>query len=246
MWRELFLRISLRFTGQSNIWQKEQVMRADRKEVLRYLGYRGQEIEEKTAQMIEEVTAELERGSMTKSIYREYDCEVATDTVVLGGLEIKSRNLAVNLEGCGRAVLLAATIGRSADFMVKKYSVSNMAKAAVVQAAGAACIESYVDEVEDTIREDARQRGLYLRPRFSPGYGDFALEYQRDIFRMLECSKRIGVTLTEGNLMMPSKSVTAVIGLTTKERESCQMEKCSLCAKKDCEFRIQNPSAEGE
>lgn len=221
-------------------------MRADRKETLRYLGYHGQEMEEPAMQMIEEVAAELERGSMPKSIYREYECRVTTDTVTLGGLEITSRNLAVNLKGCERAVLLAATIGRGADFMIKKYSVSNMAKAAVVQAAGAACIESYVDEIEDMIRLDAKKRGLYLRPRFSPGYGDFALDYQRDIFQILECSKRIGVTLTEGNLMMPSKSVTAVIGLTTKERESCQMEKCSRCAKTDCAFRTHSSETEGE
>ncbi len=212
-------------------------MRADRKETLRYLGYRGQEIEQKTAQMIEETAEELEKGSSPKSIYQEYSCQVLGDNVKIGELTVSSHNLAVNLKGCERAVLLAATIGRAADFMIRKYSVSNLAKAAVVQAAGAACIESYVDEVEEEVRRNAVKRGLFLRPRFSPGYGDFALEHQKDIFQMLECSKRIGVTLTEGNLMMPSKSVTAVIGLTTKERESCQMEKCGLCAKTDCEFR---------
>ena len=221
-------------------------MRADRKETLRYLGYHGQEIEEKTAQMIEEVQAELERASTPKYIDQEYACEVTQDKVKLAELTIESKNLAVNLKGCERAVLLAATIGRAADFMIKKYSISNMAKAAIVQAAGAACIESYVDEVEQVIRGDANQRGLYLRPRFSPGYGDFSLECQRDIFQMLECHKRIGVALTSGNLMMPSKSVTAIIGLTTKERESCQMVKCSLCAKTDCEFRILSPAEGGE
>lgn len=253
MWREPSSTIFLKYTGQNNGGQEnigasgnrisgqERTgnMKADRKETLRYLGYRGQEIEEQTMQMIEETTEELERGCMPKSIYREYSCEVAEGRVNLGGLVIESQNLATNLKGCERAVLLAATIGRAADFMIKKYSVANMAKAAIVQAAGAACIESYVDEVEQSIREDANRRGLYLRPRFSPGYGDFALEHQKDIFRMLECHKRIGVTLTEGNLMMPSKSVSAVIGLTSKERESCQMEKCSLCAKTDCAFRIQ-------
>ncbi len=212
-------------------------MKADRKETMRYLGYRGQEADPQTVQLIEEAAKELEGGSSPKSIYREYDCKVLGELVKIGGLEIQSRNLAVNLKGCERAVLLAATIGRTADFLIRKYSITNMAKAAVVQAAGAACIESYVDEVEEEIRKNARNRGLYLRPRFSPGYGDFALEHQRDLFQMLECSKRIGLTLTEGNLMMPSKSVTAVIGLTVLERESCQMETCSLCAKTDCEFR---------
>ena len=47
-------------------------MRADRKEILRYLGYRGQEMEPQLAQMIEETAVELEKGSSPKSIYREY------------------------------------------------------------------------------------------------------------------------------------------------------------------------------
>lgn len=220
-------------------------MEADRKETMRYLGYRGQEISPETLQMIEEVTQELEQASSPKSIYREYDCQVSGDEIKLGELKICSRNLAANLKGCERAVLLAATIGPAADFMIRKYSVLSLAKAAVVQAAGAACIESYVDEVEDAVRQDAGKRNLYLRPRFSPGYGDFELDYQKEIFQMLECSKRIGVTLTEGNLMAPSKSVTAVIGLTSRERESCQMKSCSLCAKTDCEFR-QEETTESE
>ena len=161
-------------------------MEADRKETMRYLGYRGQEISPETLQMIEEVTQELEQASSPKSIYREYDCQVSGDEIKLGELKICSRNLAANLKGCERAVLLAATIGPAADFMIRKYSVLSLAKAAVVQAAGAACIESYVDEVEDAVRQDAGKRNLYLRPRFSPGYGDFELDYQKEIFQMLE------------------------------------------------------------
>ena len=212
-------------------------MKVDRKETLRYLGYRGQELDVQISQMLEEIATELETASNPKSIYREYDCHVSGTQIRMGELLIESRNLAINLKGCERAVLLAATIGRAADLMIRKYSISNMAKAAMVQAAGAAGIESYVDQIEDRIRQDANNRGWYLRPRFSPGYGDFALDHQRNIFQILECEKRIGLTLSEGNLMMPSKSVTAVIGLTTEERKSCQMEKCSLCAKTDCEFR---------
>ncbi len=212
-------------------------MKADRKETLRYLGYRGQEIDSQTERLLDEVEAELERDSSPKSIYQEYPCEADGDKVTIGGFTIQSANLAKNLKGCGHAVLLAATIGRAADFMVKKYSVTNMAKAAITQAAGAAYIESYVDEVQSAIQKEAAARGLYLRPRFSPGYGDFDLSCQKELCAMLECSKRIGLTLTEGNLMMPTKSVTALIGLTAKARESCQMETCSQCGNVDCKFR---------
>lgn len=212
-------------------------MRVNRKEMLRYLGYRGQEIDSQTQKLLDEVMEELERASSPKSIYQEYPCQMAGDTVHLGHFSIVSKNLASNLKGCSHVVLLAATIGRGADLMVKKYSIANIAKAAVAQAAGAAYIETYVDMVESSIRQDAEARGLYLRPRFSPGYGDFPLECQKEIFRILECSKRIGVALTEGNLMAPSKSVTALIGLTPEEQESCHRKTCAQCRKTDCEFR---------
>lgn len=214
-------------------------MKADRKETLRYLGYHGQALDARTEKMIEEMAEELEQNSLPKSIYREYDCKTEGNLVEIGPLIIKSSHLSRNLRGCEKAVVLAATIGRTADMMIKKYSVLNMAKAAVVQAAGAAAIESYIDEVENKIRKEAAERSLYLRPRFSPGYGDFSLDYQKDVFQLLECSKRIGLTLTEGNLMMPTKSVTAVIGLTTEKQKSCHMKNCQNCQKTDCEFRAE-------
>lgn len=195
-------------------------MRADRKEALRYLGYQKEEPDSRTKALLEEALAELEGSSIPKSIYQEYDCHTEGNVILLGRLTITSASLAKNLDGCKRAVLLAATIGRAADFMLRRYSAVNLAKAVVVQAAGAACIEAYVNEVEEEIRQNAQERGLVLRPRFSPGYGDFALEHQKDIFAELDCGRRLGLILTEGNLMMPSKSVTAVIGLAGKQEET--------------------------
>lgn len=80
------------------------------------------------------------------------------------------------------------------------------------------------------------EKGLYLRPRFSPGYGDFPLSAQKEILDGLEAGKRIGITLTEGYLMMPSKSVTAVIGVS-RTPAACTIEGCEACGKKDCAFR---------
>ena len=74
-------------------------MKADRKETLRYLGYRGQEIDSQTERLLDEVEAELERDSSPKSIYQEYPCEADGDKVTIGGFTIQSANLAKNLKG---------------------------------------------------------------------------------------------------------------------------------------------------
>lgn len=77
---------------------------------------------------------------------------------------------------------------------------------------------------------------MYLRPRFSPGYGDFRLSCQQFFFDALEISKRIGVYLTESFLMVPFKSITAVIGIS-RDPSQCHINKCMACPANNCPFR---------
>jgi hypothetical protein len=213
-------------------------MEINKKETLRYLGYKGQEIDATLLSLIDEASEELLHSISPKSVHQEFDCVVPDDgTVLLGPITIKSKHLAKNLTGCERAVLFAATIGSSADTLIKRYSITNLAKASVIQAAGAALIETFCDELEDSIRLDASKRGFYLRPRFSPGYGDLSLDIQRDFFYILECNKRIGLSLTDTCLMIPSKSVTAIIGLSRTKNKGCNEDKCQSCEKTTCAYR---------
>ena len=88
-------------------------------------------------------------------------------------------------------------------------------------------------------REIAKQQekeGWYLRPRFSPGYGDFDIQYQKPLMQMLDCAKTIGLTMTDSFMMTPTKSVTAVIGMS-RIKERCPIQGCEICEKKDCEYR---------
>jgi hypothetical protein len=213
-------------------------MEVNKKETLRYLGYKGQEIDAKLLSLIDETSEELLHSISPKSVHQELTCIVSDDfTVKLGSLTIQSKNLAKNLKGCDSAIIFAATIGSSADTLIKRYSITNLAKASVIQAAGAALIETFCDSLEESIRIESNKRGLFLRPRFSPGYGDLSLEHQRDFFNILECSKRIGISLTDTCLMMPSKSVTAIIGLSKMKNIGCNDDKCITCTQTTCEYR---------
>ena len=98
-------------------------------------------------------------------------------------------------------------------WLIKRASISGMADAAILQAAGAAAVEAVCDRIEEEINHTAAKDGLKARHRFSPGYGDFALSHQSEVLSMVNATKLTGITLTDGYLMVPSKSVTAVIGL---------------------------------
>ena len=142
------------------------------------------------------------------------DSEQPGNALFLEGILIRSRSLARHLQGCHRVCLMAATIGPAPDRLSERAMVlGKLSEAAIYQAAGAALEEAWCDEVNEEIRLAAEKEGLVLRTRYSPGYGDFSLQYQKDLFRLLNVTKRTGITLSESLMMMPSKSVTAVIGI---------------------------------
>lgn len=120
--------------------------------------------------------------------------------------------LARHLEGCGDVYLLVATLGAAFDVFLRRTSAVSAADAFIVQAIGAAAVERVLDDAETEIRAGLAPDET-LVSRYSPGYGDFPLEESRAILGALDASKRIGVSLTESLLLVPSKSVTAVIGV---------------------------------
>ena len=213
----------------------------NKKEVYRYLGYQNHMPDQETDKLVEEVIHSLQQEANPKNIQRRFKVLFNREDEMTFSDEhcsftVASRNLAANLRGCREVILFAATLGNGPDKMMTRYEITHMAKAAISQAASAMLIEAYCDELQESIRQKASQEGYYLRPRFSPGYGDFSIAEQKKFFSALECEKRIGLTLTDSMLMLPTKSVTAMIGLT-KEKDDCYIGKCKQCSKKDCEFR---------
>lgn len=212
-------------------------MEVDRKEVLRYLGYGKHEADEATQALIDECERELLQAAQCRHLVRKFPLKLTEPAEIDGGcFRVQSKNLSRNLGGCEKILVMAATLGNEVDRLLVRYGKLQVAKAVVLQAAAAALIESYCNELCAGWKEEYEKQGLYLRPRFSPGYGDFPLSCQADILGALEAGKRIGITLTDSFLMFPSKSVTAVIGIS-KHQEFCNIEGCEACEKTDCAYR---------
>lgn len=122
--------------------------------------------------------------------------------------------LSEKLSRCDSAVLFCATVGIELDRLIARYEAISPTKALLLGAIGAAGVESLCDRFCADVQLDAAGCGLHALPRFSPGYGRLPLSLQRDVFRLLDCPRKIGVSLNESLLMSPRKSVTAFIGLT--------------------------------
>ncbi len=215
----------------------DRLLEIDRKEVLRYLGYGREQADGQILALLETVIEELERTARPRHLQREFELELLEGDRIFGGcFLVKSQALRRNLEDCERVIVFAATLGAEVDYLLQRYGRLQMSRAVVLQAASAAMIEAYCNLVCKELAERYEAQGLYLRPRFSPGYGDLPLDCQPDLLNALEAGKRIGIKLTESFLMMPSKSVSAVIGVSKKPRR-CAVGGCEACKKADCPYR---------
>ena len=207
------------------------------KEAVRYLGFGKNTADERTLTMIRDCFAELEHTAGPRSICRIFEMgKTEVGKISIGKLEIESRSLSRNLQGCDRIVLFGATLGAETDRLIRRASITDMSRAVILQACAAAYLEEYCDEQQRLIGEEMAREKRFLRPRFSPGYGDFDIHYQEPVMRMLDCAKQIGLSMTDGYMMTPSKSVTAVIG-AGPDRPGCVPEGCESCRKTDCPYR---------
>jgi len=234
-------------TAESKFFQSEIFQ----EEVLRYLGCQGAEADERVVLQIKLMAEEAASEANAKNVFGIWDCQTGPDTVTLGAdrlsgtgrpsceIIIKSRDLARHLHGCSRAVLFAATLGTGADTLLRRYSALDMEKALIAQAVCTAMIERYCDTVVCEAAQSPLLDGLHPTARFSPGYGDFDISWQKDMLTLLDCEKQIALSLTDGYMLVPSKSVTAIAGFS-KEKIANDEKKCERCTNNQCKYRKAN------
>ncbi|MBC8545664.1 methionine synthase [Clostridiaceae bacterium NSJ-31] len=196
-------------------------------EALRYLGAKSQAPEQLRA----DVAATAKK--LTSAVQPRYTYRVCALHRTNQGFLLPEVNLllpgadaARMLAQCDQAVLLACTLGAQFETLLRAEQARDMAKAVILDACGSAWVEAGCDQVESELA--VRLPGRYLTDRFSPGYGDLPLSLQPEICAVLDTPRRLGLHVTEHFLMNPSKSVTAIIGLSDHP-QTARIRGCAHC-----------------
>lgn len=172
-------------------------------EIARYLRMGRERPAETLAEKIRIVRDDVLKDVVPRSVFRRFTIPDSFR---------QSKSLSRHLSRCREVYYLVATLGAAFDAHLRRASVAGASDAFIAQAVGAAAIEKYLDACEEEIRAELAP-GESLTSRFSPGYGDFPLDAHRELIGAVDASRRLGVMLTETLLLVPSKSVTAVVGV---------------------------------
>ena len=178
----------------------------NKNEVKRYLSICKSDIQ--CDGLINECINEIYNVAKPRAIYFEDEISINRDTIAFSFDTVKSAKLSKNLCGCEKAVVFCATLGVEVDRLIQKYAKIEPSRSVVINSIASALIEEFCDYLNDVLKE-----GKELCPRFSAGYGDFSITHQRAILDALDANKRLGISLTESYMMIPTKTVTAVIGI---------------------------------
>ena len=182
----------------------------DRAEILMFLN--TPELDDNLSAMLDTCTEKLCAAAQPRTIYRVLPVEHTAEGVTLGGLPLQGQDIALHLTGCKEAVLLVVTLSAPVDALIRRASVTDMTQAVMYDAIAGAAVEHVCNDLEAEIK--VKYPYPYYTARFSAGYGDFPITQQGELVRMLDATRKIGLTVTPAQTLVPMKSVTAVIGMS--------------------------------
>ena len=199
------------------------------------MGSRGRDVQP-LMPLVRECAEELFGAVSPSYYYRLFPVKIESSGIAVSGTELvlTGNSILSHLEGCDSCILLCATLSSAADTLIRCQEAYDMAKAFVTDCLASSAVEDVCDKAETELKE--RLTGKYFTWRFSPGYGDFPLDIQGTFLAVLDAQKRIGLNVTDSGMLVPSKSVTAVIGVADaplpRSRRGCldcnMFETCSF------------------
>ena len=205
-------------------------------EALRYMGCPPEKADPATRTLAQSCADELLPVLRPRWAYRVFDASEEEGGVRLScGLMLPGEDLKVHLAGCDRAVLFCATLGAGADGLIRRWESSDMARALALDCCAAAAVEQVCDQIEGELQ--GMFPGCHFPFRFSPGYGDLPITLQNQLLDLLDAPRRVGLTASASHILIPRKSVTAMLGVSRRPVAQGARSCVSCPARAGCQYQ---------
>lgn len=213
----------------------------DYDEALRYMGCKKGKADTVTMNMLPECERLVIKSSVPRYRYSVFDIGEAENGVAVFGtnLVLTGEDIKRHLQNCYGIVLMCATLSGAVDLLIRKSQLEDMSKAIVINSLASVAIEQVCNKAEAEIYDflDSQSEKCYKTWRYSPGYGDLPIELQKDILTVLDAPRKIGLCTGDSMMLTPTKSVTAIIGLSHTPVSPAKRG-CMCCNLRDtCQYR---------
>lgn len=192
-------------------------------EVLHYLGCK--QGDDGLMKTIREMITVVNQCASPRVLWREYMLE---DGQPVGLFPFPGNDIARLWKESHACIIMAATLGVQIDREIKKRNIKDMGEALVLDACANAAIEAVCDQFCDDLAKEYERNGCYLTDRFSCGYGDLPIDIQTNVIQTLDAQKKIGLHVNESQILIPCKSVTAIMGVA-KTIQPYIVRGCGVC-----------------
>lgn len=192
---------------------------------------------------VSDLIAKCIKYSKPKYCYRILDIEHISETEIKlsnSNYSLTGKHISSHLRNASKVAVFAATLGVSFDNYLKVLQLKELYSAFILDICANEYIENFCDFVQEDIRTLENLSEYMLLPRFSPGYGDLPLSSQIELLNLLDAQRKIGLTCTSSSIMIPRKSVTAIVGLVNKNISKIPNDKpvCDICQfNRNCELK---------
>jgi len=219
----------------------------DKTEVRRYAGLRGEtafpdDIVERACN--EALVLVKPRGCWQNYRYDPINGIIQGQTPI----PLCDKSILHHLASVAEIAVLAVTIGPDLEEAVSaSFAAGDYTFGLLLDAAGTTAVEATANAVNSLITDHASRRGLSSLFRFSPGYGDWNITDQPNILS-LAGGENLNIRVTPSCMLLPRKSVTAVVGLPAARgargedmASECVPDGCRTCSQPSCQARKENP-----
>jgi len=213
-------------------------IRIDPLEMLRLLGEQQGIIETHTRSLVEQYMAECLLISSPAGAFVLVEAldSASLEEITIPGLTFNSGKIIHKmLRYSEKYALFQVTAGPEPEKLARTLiTEGNYLEGYIVDLVASALVDSVADQIQEQVRNMAKESNLRITNRYSPGYCSWNVEEQQKLFSLFP-EGCWGISLTESSLMTPVKSISGIIGMGTKVKYRDYT--CEICPMLNCQFR---------
>ncbi len=203
---------------------------------IRSLGYSESNIPGQVAESVHNIIGYFDKEMNIKCGYKKFDNSAVK--IYSSGFSAENQDfnckkiIGKYLRGSESIIFLVTSLGDVFERLLNSLESNNdYLEMFLSDKFASEIVEAAADKMEMIIEKNLEKESLKITNRYSPGYCGWDVSEQKKFFSLMP-ERFCGVTLSEGSMMIPIKSVSAVLGIG-KDVQRKDYE-CSICDDEFC------------